>query len=216
MTRRKLPPIVWRKPTVQGEAPHRPMLSVDGLDPHRRNRFWGAFTLGLVLTPFACLSLYLVDGHWWKGNLSGSAAALLVSITAVPLGICIVSCWLLAYRGRAVARKVNSRNTIYGESRTEQANEVRREGIWKLLGCCLGLIIVELFLWHAVTRILAGLPLLDPGSWRYLRKKDLYDFLDIYLPHGPLTPILLMVIVAAVLLFLVRCVWLVLRYPAPA
>ncbi|WOS62991.1 hypothetical protein [Sinorhizobium fredii] len=207
--KRKLRPIIWKKPLIEGVPLPFPRSPLEGLSKRESKRYWMLFLALVVGTVPALICLKAIDGHWWVGNIGGFSALCLTAALVLPFFAGFLELRKLVRRGAAVVAPFNERETVYG---LPPSSERISESSWKLLCVIAFLILVAFGLWDGVERLLDGLP---PREWpvsayrrrRYRLAHYIDQLLAPYVPHGPLFPMLLMVGLVLLILLFLREIW---------
>lgn len=198
-------PIVWRKPPLEGPPfkASRPPVHVFSDDESRK--FYRLITIIIATTPVLLLLLQVLDGRWWKGDISGTVA---LSVGLPLFGMYLFAigwAWQLHRRGKAHADALKLRRFDAPES--EFQDRPTPVLILKLIAALILPILFGLIFWNGLNRLLAGLPFSDTAPHPHYYRSYRYEIWEKYIaPHfpiGPIFSIVMMFFLAAIIAFFI-------------
>lgn len=201
----RLYPIVWRKPPLEGPPSKASRPPTHIFSDDESSKFYRLIVIIIAATPALLLLLQILDGRWWKGDISGTVA---LSVGLPLFGMYLFAigwAWQLHRRGKAHADALKLRRIDAPES--EFQDRPTPVLILKLIAALILPILFGLIFWKGLNRLLAGLPFSDTAPHQHYYRRYKYEMWEKYIaplfPIGPIFSIVMMFFLAAIIAVLI-------------
>lgn len=197
-------PIVWRKPPLEGPPSGASRPPVHVFSDEEGSTFFRLIVIIIAATPVLLLLLQILDGRWWKGDISGTVA---LSLGLPLFGMYLFAigwAWRLHRKGKAQADALKLRRV------DAPANEFQERPtpvlILKLIASLILPVLFGLIFWKGLNRLLAGLPFSDTAPHQHYYRRYKSEMWEKYIaplfPIGPIFSVVMMFFLAAIIVFL--------------
>jgi hypothetical protein len=198
-------PIVWRKPPLEGPPSKATRPPIHVFNDAESSKFYRLIVIIIAAAPLLLMLLQILDGRWWKGDISGTVA---LSVGLPVFGMYLFAigwAWRLHRKGKARADALKIRRIDAPES--EFQDRPTPVLILKLIASLILPILFGLIFWKGLNRLLAGLPFSDTAQHQHYYRRYRYEIWEKYIaPHfpiGPIFSIVMMVFLAVIIAFLI-------------